>query len=131
MCRSKIHVSKPRSKPRFVDLASANDIQNQVKVRVASHAISALVDTGADISIMSNKLYQKAKLHKNSSLQSSKTFVRGVTGTHLNVIGQVTIPIEIDNVELHQSLHVTENCSLDLILGVDFLKAQHSQIDFN
>ena len=63
--------------------------------------------------------------------KSSKTVVRGVTGTHLNVIGQVTIPIEIDNVELHQSLHVTENCSLDLILGVDFLKAQHSQIDFN
>lgn len=70
-------------------------------------------------------------MHRNYPLQNSVTFARGVTGTHLKINGQITIPIEIGNLELHQSFHVTDQCSQDLILGLDFLKTQNAKIDFS
>lgn len=131
MCPSKFKRLKPRQKQKVVGSASSYEHQNKVKARVAGHVVSALVDTGADISIISEKLYKKAKLHRNYPLQNSVTFARGVTGTHLKINGQTTITVEIGNFELHQLFHVTDQCSQDLILVLDFLKTQNAKIDFS
>lgn len=85
MCPPKFKRSKPRQKQKVVASVSNYKYQNKVNARVAGHVVSALVDTGADISIISEKMYKKAKLHRNYPLQISVTFARGVTGTHLKI----------------------------------------------
>lgn len=131
MCQYKFKRSKPRQKLKVVGSVSSYEHQNKVKARVAGHVVSAFVDTEADISIISEKLYKKAKLHRNYPLQNSVNFARGVTGTHLKINGQTTIPVEIGNLELHQSFHVKDQCSQDLILGLDFLKTLNAKVDFS
>ena len=104
---------------------------NKVKVRVGHVSVSALVDSGADITAMSSNLFKRAKLNQNYTIQPISLPVKDVTGTHLRISGKSTIPIHIGSLTMYQQFLVTENIGHDLIFGVDFVKQQKSQIDFD
>ena len=129
MCEKK-NSAKLQTKQHF-NVSTKNDKTNKVKVRVGHVSVSALVDSGADITAMSSNLFKRAKLHQNYAIQPTTLPVKGVTGTHLRILGRSTIPIHIGGLTMYQQFLITENIGHDLILGVDFLKQQKSQIDFD
>ena len=129
MCKKK-NSAKLQTKQHF-NVSAKNDKTNKVKVRVGHVSVSALVDSGADITAMSSNLFKRAKLHQNYTILPTTLPVKGVTGTHLRILGKSTIPIHIGGLTMYQQFLITENIGHDLILGVDFLKQQKSQIDFD
>ena len=93
-------------------------------MRIQNKTVSALVDSGADISVMSSKFYRKLKLDDNT-LTEIKSFATSANGSHLKIHGCACIPVEIGHLQLYQKFHISPNVSQDIILGLDFLKDQN------
>ena len=92
----------------------------------------ALADSGAAISCLNHQAYLKAGLQRNFPLRTpSIGLVKGVCGTPINVLGSVTIPIRIAQLELTQTFHVLDAIQHDIILGLDFLTEQKACLNFD
>ena len=104
---------------------------NMVRLSVNDVSMSALVDTGANISCLSFKMYTKYGFDKLFPLRKSPMpCVTGVGGSVINVLGIATLPLHINRLQLFHSFYVLERMNHSLILGVDFLKEQNATINF-
>lgn len=93
--------------------------RNLVRVFVDNLEISALVDTGATISVISESLRQRLK---KIALPYDCKQLRGVGKDLLHPIGTCTARVKVsENVVIPVSFVVLRQCSHDLILGLDFL----------
>ena len=90
-------------------------------VSIGTEHILALVDGGADLSIVSAKVLKKIKPHLvKKQTDSKQTLLRSVTGDTLNVLGLVQIHLSFGNQKFWHRFHVIENITKKMILGSDF-----------
>ncbi|XP_077523480.1 uncharacterized protein LOC144134440 [Amblyomma americanum] len=97
-----------------------------IPVLLDGHSISALVDTGAEYSIISGKL---AALLKKVTTPSSGVQIRTAGGHIITPLGQCTARVQISDSAFIVSCLVLRDCSRDLILGVDFIRENGAVID--
>ena len=96
----------------------------------------ALIDTGAEISIISEKVWLEIKKrNKHLELEKcEKELLRGIGGELTEVVGIVKLKLEILEMPLNNEIPfaVVENNKLPFcgILGANFLKANNVIIDF-
>jgi len=96
--------------------------------------IVALVDTGSSLSIISKRVVQ-CVLSKKNYIASyevenrSLPIVESIQGHLLKLITSCTARIELKNQEFRVCALVADDISVDLVLGVDFLKAYHADVN--
>lgn len=90
----------------------------------------ALIDTGASISCVSQSFLSKTDL-ANSKLESPDfSFIKGVSGQKLRVLGKIVLPISFSGQVFEFPVHVIENLHHSFILGVDFMQTNKVVISF-
>ena len=96
-----------------------------VNVNVLGTSTDALIDTGSNITAISENYYKQlyGPLRCYSINKSGKTNnVSGANGTHLEVMEQCLMPIIIGNKKFDQPTYVIRNLSCNFIIGIDFMK---------
>lgn len=100
--------------------------QRYVSVVIEDTVVHAFIDTGADISVVSED-FRKAtpSLFKRPVM---KQFIplTDVTGDPLNSLGSISVNLSIAHHTMTHTLQVVRNCTKPLILGWDFLVANSS-----
>jgi hypothetical protein len=87
-----------------------------------------LVDTGSTVSIVKYETWKRIK-RPGMDLRRSPVQLSGVDGGTFKSYGRRDIPITIGDVVVMQNVEVGD-CQDDVILGMDFLKAHSTGIDF-
>ena len=101
---------------------------NYVHIDFGKQTSKALIDTGAQISCMSEHIYRKS--FKNYEIRpSSLTNIVGVCGEVHRILGLVTVPFRLDGVVLEHTFHLFEKLHQPVILGMDFLRQHKAKID--
>ncbi len=109
---------------------SLNKNTVQVQLINPDKTITALVDTGADLSCLSSDLYQQH--FSNVKLQApTHVTVKGVSGRMMTVEGKCDIAFHVESHVFTQTVHVVKEISRPFILGQDFLQQYDAVITFN
>ncbi|KAG0442587.1 Transposon Tf2-9 polyprotein [Dictyocoela muelleri] len=77
----------------------------------------AILDTGADISLISAEVAKKERLKPDND----KRKINQAVG-HFNTVGSVTVKLKYENKIHTVPLHVVENLHVEIIIGTDILK---------
>ena len=88
-----------------------------VAARVNDTPVVALFDSGSQITVVPRRLLRTPDRYEPSKCQA-----RSVTGHPLAIIGTAVVLIQIGNTSMRHSVTVVDNCVMDTILGVDFIK---------
>ena len=89
------------------------------------------MDTGADISIVSRRLYDTLRSKGVNEYQPSHlTKIEGVSG-HAKVTGQIHMQFQIQHEWFNQDFTIIDGLNTDMILGVDFLNKYKAVINFS
>ena len=99
--------------------------RNTINVHVGLRKTRALLDTGAQISLVSFNFFQNSEFSKNQLLVPDYDVVRGVSGKHLPIVGKIQLPIDIENKVFWTSVHIVKGLNQSLILGLDFMEKQN------
>lgn len=97
-----------------------------VPVTIDDHEVTALIDTGADTSVMSQNL---ARILNKVSTQWAGTQIRTAGGHLITPMGRCTARVNIRGFTYIGDFVILPECSKDLILGMDFLQANGAIID--
>ena len=91
----------------------------------------ALVDTGADVSLLDAQIFDKLhkKFKSDISKQNSIT-LRSVTGQALKIIGTALVTLHIESKTFPFTFYVVEKLGKEMILGDDFLSSHQGHWDF-
>ena len=89
----------------------------------------ALLDTGAQISIISQSFADKISPNLKQSCQNEFSEIIGVSGNIVNVSGCIQVPISIGKFKTVHSFHIIPSHH-DIILGLDFLNRHKVKVDF-
>ena len=106
--------------------------QIYLQFRLGSSQVIGLIDTGSDVSIVSEsylKLYVPNYRQLDAATAES-TVVRTFTGTKVTLLGIYKLPICVSQVKFEMYFHVTdtETYSVKLIIGRDMLMAMEASI---
>src|SRR5688572_10146102 len=97
-------------------------------VRIGKNPVVAVLDSGAAVSIITNKLRKKLELTINGL---SKVVVITANGVKQRVFGQIDyVPIGIQNLLVPMKLQVIESSEETLLLGTDFFEKTQAQWNF-
>ena len=104
---------------------------NLINVRIFDRKVSALIDTGSDVSIISESLLNNIrKLRKCKLFKSSYKIVTLPDGRTLPILGCLRIPVFFTNRAITMQVYVLKELKQDLIIGHDFLRRNGAIIDF-
>lgn len=101
------------------------------QIRVGKRKIQALVDTGADMSVISESFFKL--LNKKSVKHSSSCdlpLLIGVSGRPLGVKKKVVLTVSMGQETFNSSFVVVENLRKNMIIGCDLLREQKVFLDF-
>lgn len=102
----------------------------KAKVRLQNRKVEALIDTGADISVISEE-YLFENPHLLQSFRRIKPFVvRAANAGALDIVGMTTATVTLGRKSYFWNFIVIGNLKRDLILGSDFLHYIRANIDF-
>ena len=105
--------------------------KNQLQVAIGSVKVWALVDSGANISVISSELAARVRSHSLCLGSEAPDFkkIKGVGGEIHEVTEKLTFEFRINSLLLQHSFHVI-NGHHNVILGIDFLKENSAVVDF-
>ena len=94
---------------------------------VGNKIVHALLDTGAEVSLIKEKILPKyAKLESVGHLN-----IKGVTGIALKIIGKATIKVHFSNYVIEHTFIVCDKLNGNsIIIGLDIIASQHSIVDY-
>src|SRR5579863_9993543 len=107
---------------------NCNFIQSKhitVPVIFQTHQVSAILDTGSELSILNSNLLN------DQSLQKTQLQLNSCSGERLNLQGILDTTIEIDNRSFDIQFYCVAGLSQPMILGLDFLQSVASGINLN
>ena len=100
---------------------SGNPINSTLKGKIGDVDVTLLVDTGATMTCLSDKIWQKLK-HNHQLLSCNRsTAVESVDGKPLNVLGETSVTLQVQDNVFSLRAVVIRNLSYDFILGRDLL----------
>ena len=103
----------------------------KINIRIGKIVLPSLLDTGACLSVMDKKAFDKLQDEKQYVVSKSPILgVRGVNGNFIRVLGKVTLPIEIGKLTLYQDFCLLDHVDNQVILGRDFMHDQNAEISF-
>ena len=106
-----------------------NDIvKNHVMLKIENDLMSALIDTGATISCISENIV--ILLHKSKRIQrSTRNKLWAANNRPLSVKGEINLRLDFDGVVFHTNFQVVDSLSTGVLLGMDFLWDTKAKID--
>lgn len=94
---------------------------------INGHIVSAIIDTGAQISIMSRKCAQKCNIYQMLNTEYSGRAI-GVGSS--DIVGKIeSVAMRIGPVSFNGDFSVLKDGQVDLLLGLDFLDRFHCDIN--
>ena len=117
------------SKSYSTSVTRAIQLSNDIlcPIFIKGKPFNALVDTGSTISLISSTIAQRLNITSIDPPINLKV----ANGNSSRTQGSSTILVKIPqlpNVEIPQTFHILDNSSVDVILGVDFLKLTKANI---
>ena len=102
---------------------------NSCLLKIQDHSIGSLLDTGADISLIHTKIFNKLKNKPNIIRDQPK--IQSVHGGALSVEGYIDLPFTLRKQSLAQKCYIVDGINRNMILGRDFLKQNGARIYFD
>ncbi|CAC5373433.1 unnamed protein product [Mytilus coruscus] len=99
-------------------------------VTIGTTRTKALIDTGANISVMNRNLLDKTSYAKVPLQPGAMKQVIAANGNHVQVLGKLSITLHIGNKQFTQTVHILDQLHHSLILGVDFMRKNGAFINF-
>lgn len=96
---------------------------------IGQHTYYGVIDTGADISLISKSFVNKIPSKYITCRNSTRTGLIGVTGAEMSTLGTVTIKFRIGQQNLSFTFGVVKQLSKHLIFGLNFLEQTKARID--
>ena len=117
---------------KHIQVLQVSDHCPYVDIHIGSHPFRTLLDTGAQLSLVSKEFLELCdpKLVKPCS-KSPNISLRSATGHTLEISEAVQIRITLGKVRMYHEFLVVEDFKHDMILGVDFLNMRKAIIDFD
>ena len=91
---------------------------------------NALVDTGAETTLISENVFEKLHKKQIRSITEPKVVLSGVTGHELKITKSAQICFKFGKLKLCHQFHVVKCFKYDVLLGMDFLESNKAKIDF-
>ena len=90
----------------------------------------ALLDTGAEATIISEDLYSRSKTHLNK-LELTQKPVLGANNMPLDVVGKTEVTIQLGGIRAQHKVLVCRGLVQQVLIGIDFLTAHKCIINFD
>nr|CAD7570824.1 unnamed protein product [Timema californicum] len=90
-----------------------------VEGKLWDEPIDLLIDTGAAVSLIDEKVWQRAS---NGKLQPTNRSVINASGDHMTVLGTVSVPVRIGSYFVTQEMIVAKGLTQMCLIGTDFLR---------
>ena len=92
------------------------------QIQIGHIPCSALIDTGADISVMSLNMLKKLQLQMRVTMRPIRSRnVFSVSGQDLKLLGEIDLILTVAGKKCPAKITILEKSSQDLILGTDFI----------
>ena len=88
-----------------------------------------MVDTGADISCISQSFLNKITIGKTTLKKSHIYSIVGVGQQRLRILGIVNLSVKINGTDFYYDFHVVDSIPHSVIIGIDFLQANNVTIN--
>ncbi len=130
MLKDGLNVNSPESEILTVHQICKVPSTFRIPVKIGSVELTFVVDTGASCSLLSAKMFNAVKQQRESKeLDESKTIkLQLADGTSLKMVGQTKVTINFGPIQVEHNF-IGANISDEAILGYDFLKTHHCQLD--
>jgi transposase InsO family protein len=111
----------------IVEKAEPRFHRPHIAVTLSSISLKGLYDTGADVSCLNEKVFQKIDKKDRPTLNISERGKRfkSAGGELLQVIGKFLFQLKVGKKVIEHPLYVVKNLSGDLILGFDLIQKHH------
>ena len=99
-------------------------------VAIGGRGTKALVDSGADVSIMSKAMFDKLDPRNVFSFTKSRRPIASATGQSMKNVGEATLELRIESFKEYHSFLIVDGLNGDAMLGSDFLAKYGVKLDF-
>ena len=90
----------------------------------------ALLDTGAEATIISDDIYHRINTN-TSKLEPPRKPVFGANNLPLDVVGETELTLELGSIEAQHKVLVCRGLPQQVLIGIDFLMTQKCIINFD
>ena len=102
-----------------------------VNLEVCSSPVTAVCDTGASVSCISQRLLKRLPLNFQNQFQPARCRLLAAKEAEIPVSGTVTLPISLASNRYQQKFFVSKSSEADCILALDFLEDNHCDALFS
>ena len=88
--------------------------------------VGFLLDFGAAVSVLKK---DSLPMQSHSDITETKTLAVTANGTLLNVVGQITLTVTMEQFTCDHTFVVINNLTVDCLLGTDFLRRHEAILD--
>jgi len=117
------------SGPKQTELVTTVTPTPYVFAVIENIAVQAFVDTGSEISLISETMRMSIPSLMKKPIQKSFLLAKSVTGDYLDTLGMLPISIRLGEEVFTHNVQVVRNAAQPVILGWDFLSKHHAEID--
>lgn len=103
-----------------------------IRIMANEVEVKALIDTGAQLSVISGKIVQKMLLTSKKvirELPANNVIIKGVCGARRRIKQQILVDLEINGKQLSWQFLVVNDLLNELIIGIDALTEFQAEID--
>ena len=97
-------------------------------LKIENDLMSALIDTGATISCISEKIVRLLRKSKRIQMSTRKN-LWAANNRPLSVKGEIDLRLDFDGVVFHTNFQVVDSLSTGVLLGMDYLWDTKAKID--
>lgn len=98
-----------------------------IEIVIGGFSTKALVDTGANISLIKESLVHKIEF---IDFKKGETHGESANGSAINISGSSVIEVSINGRKLTGFFYISNNITYDVILGLDFLEKNNIEIKY-
>ena len=103
---------------------------NKIQIKINTKFITALIDSGARLSVLRATLLPRLKLHPSALGHDDPTFLVGANGSRIPVLGKILLPVKLQGLLVPFEFLVAETLTHELLLGHDFLTETKALINY-
>ncbi|KAJ8035952.1 hypothetical protein HOLleu_19788 [Holothuria leucospilota] len=115
---------RPSGSPRRND-----DVTQYISVTIEGVQVDATLDTGSDITLISEKLRNTIPTLNRWPGQQSHVIGKSATGHTIDGIGTITATISVGQNTFQTEFHIGRNITQPMIIGWDFIKRHIQEVD--